>query len=88
LNLAGFRNEEGGFFKDRCLRADGFIIRAQATICTDGFSSVQVFERRANRVFCTDEKRIRTENAVLVNTKRNAAALQQRRRDSSHHEWQ
>jgi hypothetical protein len=24
---------------------------------------------RANRVFCTDEKHIRTENAVMVNTK-------------------
>ena len=24
---------------------------------------------RANRVFCTDEKRIRTENTVIVNTK-------------------
>jgi len=27
-----------GFLKDRRLRADGFIIRAQATIRTDGFS--------------------------------------------------
>jgi hypothetical protein len=27
---------------------------------------------RANRVFCTDEKRIRTENTVLVNTKHGA----------------
>ncbi len=24
---------------------------------------------RANRIFCTDEKHIRTENAVLINTK-------------------
>jgi hypothetical protein len=30
-------NEETGFPKDRRLRADGFIIRAQATIRTDGF---------------------------------------------------
>jgi hypothetical protein len=27
---------------------------------------------RANRVFCADEKRIRTENTVMVNTKRSA----------------
>jgi hypothetical protein len=32
-----FQNEENWFFKDRRLRADGFIIRAQATIRTDGF---------------------------------------------------
>jgi hypothetical protein len=24
---------------------------------------------RANRIFCTDEKRIRTENTVMVNSK-------------------
>src|SRR5450830_1612796 len=29
---------KNGFFKDRRLRADGLIIRAQATIRTDGFS--------------------------------------------------
>jgi hypothetical protein len=27
---------------------------------------------RANRVFCADEKRIRTENTVLVNSKHSA----------------
>jgi len=30
---------------------------------------------RANRVFCTDEKRIRTENTVLVNTKQGVRGL-------------
>jgi len=30
---------------------------------------------RANRIFRTDEKRIRTENAVLVNTRHNAGGL-------------
>jgi hypothetical protein len=30
---------------------------------------------RANRVFCTDEKRIRTENTVMVNTKRGVGVL-------------
>jgi hypothetical protein len=34
---------ENGLHKDRRLRADGFIIRAQATIRTDGFLSVQGF---------------------------------------------
>jgi hypothetical protein len=38
---------------------------------------------RANRVFCADEKRIRAENAVMVNTKQGAgvssAQLAQRR---------
>jgi hypothetical protein len=29
---------KNGFLKDRRLRADGLIIRAQATIRTDGFS--------------------------------------------------
>jgi hypothetical protein len=32
-----FQNEENGFLKDRRLHADGFIIRAQAMIRTDGF---------------------------------------------------
>ena len=50
---------------------------------------------RANRVFCTDEKRIRTENTVMVNTKcgvgvlyKIVADLQQRRRDLSRYELQ
>jgi hypothetical protein len=30
---------------------------------------------RANRVFCTDEKRIRTENTVIVNTKHGVGVL-------------
>jgi len=30
---------------------------------------------RANRVFCTDEKRIRTENTVTVNNKHSAGVL-------------
>ena len=30
---------------------------------------------RANRVFCTDEKRIRTENTVIVNTKQGMGVL-------------
>jgi hypothetical protein len=30
---------------------------------------------RANRVFCTDEKRIRTENTVIVNSKDSAGVL-------------
>jgi hypothetical protein len=30
---------------------------------------------RANRVFCTDEKRIRAENTVMVNTKHGAGIL-------------
>jgi hypothetical protein len=34
---------------------------------------------RANRVFCADEKCIRTENTVLVNTKRSAGVIQDRR---------
>ena len=29
--------QESGFYNDRYLRADGFIIRAQVTIRTDGF---------------------------------------------------
>jgi len=33
-----FQNEEIRFIKDRRLRTDGFIIRAQATIRTGGFS--------------------------------------------------
>jgi hypothetical protein len=32
-----FQNEENGLLNDRRLRADGFIIRAQAAIRTDGF---------------------------------------------------
>jgi hypothetical protein len=35
---------------------------------------------RANRVFCTDEKRIRTENTVLVNAKHGAGAVIEDRR--------
>jgi hypothetical protein len=31
---------------------------------------------RANRVFCTDEKRIRTKNTVMVNTKHSAGVIQ------------
>jgi hypothetical protein len=30
---------------------------------------------RANRVFCTDEKRFRTENTVIVNTKHSMVVL-------------
>ena len=30
---------------------------------------------RANRVFCTDKKRIRTENTVIVNTKHGVVVL-------------
>jgi hypothetical protein len=35
---AVLQKDKSGFSKDRRLRADGFIIRAQATIHTDGFS--------------------------------------------------
>jgi hypothetical protein len=38
-----FQNAENGLPKDRRLCTDGFIIRAQATIRTDSFSSVQGF---------------------------------------------
>jgi hypothetical protein len=34
---------------------------------------------RANRVFCADEKRIHTENTVMVNTKHSAGVIQDRR---------
>jgi hypothetical protein len=37
------QNAVDGLPKDRRLRTDGFIIRAQSTIRTDGFSSVQGF---------------------------------------------
>jgi hypothetical protein len=37
------QNQETEFLKDRRLRADGLIIRAQAAIRTDGFLSVQSF---------------------------------------------
>jgi hypothetical protein len=57
------------------LRTDGFIVRAQSTIRADGFSSAQrrspqrdlpaLRAARANRVFYTDEKRIRIENTVM-----------------------
>jgi hypothetical protein len=33
---------------------------------------------RANRVFCTDKKRIRTKNTVMVNTKHSAGGIQDR----------
>jgi hypothetical protein len=36
-SLEPIPNRENGFIKDRRLRADGFIIRAQAMIRTDGF---------------------------------------------------
>jgi hypothetical protein len=38
-----FQNDENGLPKDRRLRADGFIIRAQATIHTDGFTVRDAF---------------------------------------------
>jgi len=61
--------------QDRRLRTDGFIIHAQSTIRADRFSSAQkrplqcdlpaMRAARANRVFHTDEKRIRMENTVM-----------------------
>jgi hypothetical protein len=43
ISESQFQNAENGLPQDRRLRADGFIIRAQAMIRTDGFSSVQGF---------------------------------------------
>jgi len=62
------------------LRADGFIIRAQATIRTDGFIVRAGFGKdlraaRANRVFRADEQRIRTENTVMVSPKHGMGVL-------------
>ena len=36
---------------------------------------VELRAARANRVFCTDDKRIRTENTVTVNTKHSVGFL-------------
>jgi hypothetical protein len=64
-----FQNGENGFSKDRCLRADGFIIRAQATIRTDGISVRAGFGNtcalRAPTSFSVRIHTIRTENEVL-----------------------
>jgi len=55
------------------LRADGFIIRAQAAIGTDGFTVRAGFgktcARRAPTAFSARINGIRAENAVLVNSR-------------------
>jgi len=57
------------FFKDRRLRADGFIIRAQATIGTDGFTVRAGFGKtcalRAPTSFLVRIHTVRTRNEVL-----------------------
>jgi hypothetical protein len=64
---------ETGVYKGRRLRADGFIIRAQATIRTDGFTVRADFAKtcalRAPTVFSVRIKGIRTENTVMVKGK-------------------
>jgi len=58
-----------GFLNDRRLRADGLIIRAQATIRTDGFSVraglANTCALRAPTLFSVRIHTIRTENEVL-----------------------
>ncbi|MBK5105520.1 MAG: hypothetical protein JJE42_14840, partial [Burkholderiales bacterium] len=59
LTSSPFQYERNGFLKDRRLRADGFIIRAQATIRTDGLFRPCRFSQnlraaRANRAFGAD----------------------------------
>jgi hypothetical protein len=63
-----FRNNEIGLPNDRRLRADGFIIRAQATIRTDDFSVRAGFANTccASPVFCTDTHHP-CKNGVLQN---------------------
>jgi hypothetical protein len=64
-----FQNEENGFFIDRRLRADSLIIRAQATIRTDGFFVRAGFANtcalRAPTSFFVRIHIIRTKNEVL-----------------------
>jgi hypothetical protein len=64
-----FQDEEDGFFRDRRLRADGLIIGAQATICTDGFSVraglANTCALRAPTPFSVRIHAIRTENEVF-----------------------
>ena len=83
-----FQNEENRFFKDRRLRADGSIIRAQAMIGTDG-STVRAglcktCALRAPTSFSGRINGIRAENEVLINNKDSVghsceiATLQQR----------
>jgi hypothetical protein len=57
-----------GFNKDRCLRADSFIIRAQATIRTDGF-----IVRAGFRKTCA--LRAPTSYLVRINTIRTSTRL-------------
>jgi hypothetical protein len=64
-----FQNEGNGFIHDRRFRADGFIIRAQATIRTDGFFVRAGFAKtcalRAPTLFLVRTHTIRTKNKVL-----------------------
>jgi hypothetical protein len=46
--------------------------RSARTVFRPRRSSQNLRAARANRVFCADEKRIRTENTVMVNTKQSA----------------
>ncbi len=62
------QNEENGFIKDRHLRVDGFIIRTQVTIRTDGFIVRAGFAKtctlRVPTSFSVRIQTIRTENEV------------------------
>jgi hypothetical protein len=65
MNKSLFQNEENSLPEDRRLRADGFIIRAQATIRTDSFSSVQDLPKAAR---CARQPRpICTEHTIRAN---------------------
>jgi hypothetical protein len=63
------QNTENGLPKDRRLRADGFIIRAQAAIRTDGFfvraGFANICALRAPTSFFARIHTIRTKNGVL-----------------------
>jgi hypothetical protein len=67
------QNEENVFLKDHRLRADGFIIRAQAMIRTDGFfvraDIANTCALRAPTPFFVRIHTIRTKNGVLQNSK-------------------
>jgi len=64
-----FKLRESVFHKDRRLHADGFIIRMQATIRTDGLTVRAGFSKscalRAPTVISVRIKNIRTENTVM-----------------------
>jgi hypothetical protein len=64
-----FQNEGNGFFNDRRLRADGFIIRVQATIRTDGFfvraGSAKTCALRAPTLLLVRIQTIRTKSKVI-----------------------